>query len=62
MELIRPTNWIYNANEMRIVPRTPEERVLLDRLWEALRSRNFPEWDSVVVSMVGPEEQELRLR
>ena len=28
-------------------PQTSDERLLLDRLWEALQSRNFPEWDSV---------------
>ncbi len=30
-----------------LYPETSGERLLLDRLWEALRSANFPEWKAV---------------
>jgi hypothetical protein len=37
-----------------LYPTTAAERLLLDRLWEALQSRNFPEWCNVSVVMSEP--------
>src|ERR1700761_1269847 len=42
-------------NSWTLYPETSAERLLLDRLWEALQSRNSAEWKDVSVGTVGSD-------